>query len=314
MFPETGIGDSNEFPPSTWVLGPDVSNGQIYDIQYNYGGNLEDGCNEQHTDTFHYWVDAIENGAAVRYGEPVTTTTVFPNTNGGDNAESNQQSDTTVGNGSQTTAFAGGATQPGNDSVADGGSTVLVPPIVNSPTRPNMTGFPAWYFRSRTRSQILEGIPIITRHQIPNSLPPGMASFGQGGNSCWSGQIPPGTAIGPFGMAPCVGLMLRPLNANGVFHSYHFGEADDIRKTLIQTGALGYEVFSESANVLQPTEPFIAYLAGGSDLNKLQQTIDILKSHGIKIGGYLPCATFQIDANGQLYWTHPTGNSTAEFE
>jgi hypothetical protein len=58
----------------------------------------------------------------------------------------------------------------------------------------------------------------------------------------------------------------------------------------------------------------IAYLADGSDLNKLRQTIDILKSHGIKIGGYLPCATFAIDATGQLYWTHPTGNSTAEFE
>ena len=42
--------------------------------------------------------------------------------------------------------------------------------------------------------------------------------------------------------------------------------------------------------------------------------IDILKSHGIKIGGYLPCATFGIDANGQLYWTHPIGNSTTEFE
>ena len=65
---------------------------------------------------------------------------------------------------------------------------------------------------------------------------------------------------------------------------------------------------------LQPTEPFIAHLAGSSDLNKLRETIDILKSYGIKIGGYLPCATFRIDANEQLYWTHLGTNSTAEFE
>ena len=119
-------------------------------------------------------------------------------------------------------------------------------------------------------------------------------------------------------MAPCVGLVLRPVNGNGVFHSYHFGEADDITETLIETGALSYQLEyvagPEFSSTLAPTGQFIAYLAGGSDLNKLRQTIDILKSHGIKIGGYLPCATFGIDANGQLYWTHPIGNSTTEFE
>jgi hypothetical protein len=119
-------------------------------------------------------------------------------------------------------------------------------------------------------------------------------------------------------MGTCVGLVLRPLNLAGNFHSYHFVEADDIEAGLIQTGALEYRLKyasrPEFENTLMPAEPFIAYLAGGSELNKLRETIDILKSHGIKIGGYLPCGDFRVDAMGQLYWTHPAGNSTGEFE
>jgi len=308
-------------PQSTapsWVAGPDLKMTSGHDIQFNFGGNLEEGFEGSYSETTGFSQEFLnQEGTIDRSEYTFTIQETYPNTNNGDVPESNEQTGTTACSGGQTTAFADGGTHAENGSVADGGSTFSVPPIVNSPTRPNMTGFPAWYFRSRTRSQILEGIPIITRQQIPNSLPPAMACFVQGGNSCWSGQIPTGTVIGPFGMAPCVGLVLRPLNANGVFHSYHFGEADDITQTLIQTGALQENYIDAGlagGSEIRPSEQFIAYLAGGSELNKLRQTIDILKSHGIKIGGYLPCATFAIDATGQLYWTHPTGNSTAEFE
>ncbi len=115
-------------------------------------------------------------------------------------------------------------------------------------------------------------------------------------------------------MAPCVGLVLRPVNLNGIFHSYHFGEADDLVAGLIQTGALQYEMGSAMRHTLVPTENYIAYLAGGSDLNKLREAINLLRAHGIRIGGYLPCGDFRINANGQLYWTHPATNSTVEFE
>jgi hypothetical protein len=80
------------------------------------------------------------------------------------------------------------------------------------------------------------------------------------------------------------------LNLNGTFQSYHFGEGDDILAGLFQTGAL-QEIYIDAGRsggtVTMPSEQFIAYLAGGCDLNKLRETIDILKSHGIKIGGYL---------------------------
>jgi hypothetical protein len=105
---------------------------------------------------------------------------------------------------------------------------------------------------------------------------------------------------------------------NWLESSLCFVEADDIEAGLIQTGALEYRLEyasrPEFENTLMPAEPFIAYLAGGSELNKLREKIDILKSHGIKIGGYLPCGDFRVDAMGQLYWTHPAGNSTGEFK
>jgi hypothetical protein len=302
-----------------WVAGPDLEMTSGHNSQFNYGGNLEDGFEGTYSETTGFSQEFLnQEGTVYRYEYTLTVQETFPNTNDGDNAESNEQSGTTAGSGSGTTAFADGATQSENGSVAGGGSTVPVPPIVNSPTPYSLLGIGPWYFRSQTRSQILEGIPIITRGQIPNSLPQGMADSGQGIKSCWSGSIPTGTAVGPFGMGTCVGLVLRPLNLAGNFHSYHFAEPDDIEAGLIQTGALEYRLQyasrPEFENTLMPAEPFIAYLAGGSELNKLRETIDILKSHGIKIGGYLPCGDFRIDANGQLYWTHIGTNSTAEFE
>ena len=114
VFPIITSGDSNELPPPIWVQGPELSTGQIYDTQYNYGGSLEDGFEGQLTDTFHYWADALENGVAVRYGEPATTTKIYPKANDG-SAESNQQSCTNTGSGSQMTAYYEGGTEFGDD-------------------------------------------------------------------------------------------------------------------------------------------------------------------------------------------------------
>jgi hypothetical protein len=91
-----------------WVQGPELSSGQIYDTQYNYGGNLEDGFEGQLTDTFHYWADAVENGVAVRYGEPVTTTKMFPNTNDGDDSNAEESWGDDSGTGNAETSDAGG--------------------------------------------------------------------------------------------------------------------------------------------------------------------------------------------------------------
>ncbi|MEZ6128532.1 MAG: hypothetical protein R3C59_07600 [Planctomycetaceae bacterium] len=141
-------------PPPVWVQGPNLTDGNNTNIQYNYGGDLEDGFEGSFTETHHYWMDYLnDDGTVGTYQDNVSTNVTFPNANDGDNGGDSGAPDdpdggstgtqppdasdppTTDGaddDSSQMAAFndgsaANGSSQLGNGGIPTGGTVVTQP-------------------------------------------------------------------------------------------------------------------------------------------------------------------------------------------
>ena len=72
-----------------WVAGPDLKMGSAHNIQFNYGGNLEDGFEGSFSSTTGFYYELLnQNGTIDRYEYTNTSQETFPNTNDGDDSSS----------------------------------------------------------------------------------------------------------------------------------------------------------------------------------------------------------------------------------
>jgi hypothetical protein len=133
-----------------WVAGPELEMTSGHNIQFNYGGNLEDGFEGSYSETTGFSQEFLnQEGSVYRYEYTLTVQETFPNTKDGDNAESNEQSRTTAGSGSGATTFDARATaysialtttaeqqDSPPPSPAIGGLEILIEPWKFSPYHP----------------------------------------------------------------------------------------------------------------------------------------------------------------------------------
>ncbi|MEZ6127585.1 MAG: hypothetical protein R3C59_02820 [Planctomycetaceae bacterium] len=115
-------------PPPVWVQGPNLTDGNNTNIQYNYGGDLEDGFEGSLTETHHYWMDYLnDDGTVSRYENTETIQETFPNSNAGDGSGPGAQTTDTDSSGNPATAFSDGSPPVGNGGVPTGGTIVTQP-------------------------------------------------------------------------------------------------------------------------------------------------------------------------------------------
>jgi hypothetical protein len=85
-------------PPSPyWVAGPDLKMTSGHDIQFNYGGNLEDGFEGSYSETTGFTMESLrQDGTVDHYEYTLTLEETYPNTNDGDESGSSPESSDTV--------------------------------------------------------------------------------------------------------------------------------------------------------------------------------------------------------------------------
>lgn len=123
----------NPPPAPYWVAGPDLKMTSEHDLQFNYGGNLEEGFEGSYSETTGFSMESLKQGGTVdHYEYTLTVGETYPNTNEGDdsNVEENFADNSGIGNaetsdtgGSNPTARfdkEGGA----NSNVPEGGKVV----------------------------------------------------------------------------------------------------------------------------------------------------------------------------------------------
>lgn len=123
----------NPPPAPYWVAGPDLKMTSEHDLQFNYGGNLEEGFEGSSSETTGFSMESLKQGGTVdHYEYTLTVGETYPNTNEGDdsNVEENFADNSGIGNaetsdtgGSNPTARfdkEGGA----NSNVPEGGKVV----------------------------------------------------------------------------------------------------------------------------------------------------------------------------------------------
>lgn len=132
--------DAYYAPPAPyWIPGPELKMGSSHNIQFNYGGNLEEGFEGSFSKTIGYYQESLkQDGTVDRYEYTQTTQRTFLNTNDGDGSDDGDytrddsgagDAGASEGDGSNPTAGfdTGGGAQSGNGGVPDGGTVVTQP-------------------------------------------------------------------------------------------------------------------------------------------------------------------------------------------
>ena len=115
-------------PPSPyWVAGPELKMTSGHDIQFNYGGNLEDGFEGSYSETAGFSMESLkQDGTVDHYEYILTVQETYPNTNEGDdlNAEESSADDSDI----ETAASSGtGGSNPTARFDKEGGTNANVP-------------------------------------------------------------------------------------------------------------------------------------------------------------------------------------------
>jgi hypothetical protein len=120
---------SAETPPPApyWIAGPELKMGSGHNIQFHYGGNLEDGFEGSYSNTNGFYQEMLNyNGTADRYEYTETVAETYPNTSEGDdlNAEESSADDSDI----ETAASPGtGGSNPTARFDKEGGTNSNVP-------------------------------------------------------------------------------------------------------------------------------------------------------------------------------------------
>ena len=98
-------------PQSTapyWVAGPELEMTSEHNIQFNYGGNLEDGFEGSYSETTGFTMESLkQDGTVDHYEYTLTDEETYPNTNEGDDSNADESSVDDSGTGDAETSDAG---------------------------------------------------------------------------------------------------------------------------------------------------------------------------------------------------------------
>jgi len=116
-----------------WVAGPELEMTSGHNIQFNYGGNLEDGFEGSYSETTGFSMESLkQDGTVDHYEYTLTVQETYPNTNEGDDSNAEESSVDDSGIETAATSDTGGSNPTArfdkeggtNSNVPEGGTVV----------------------------------------------------------------------------------------------------------------------------------------------------------------------------------------------